>query len=141
MVEIDGTVLRTHDQIDDREMPDVRGLPIDVARSTLAAQGFIVLKSAATGVVERATKFGGDSVRFVLRPSTNEGETSKPAGENSLIEVPDFRQMPMARAMKFGTASNVRTKLVGEGKVEKQFPEAGAKIDAKNPIVTLFGDE
>jgi ABC-type tungstate transport system permease subunit len=58
-----------------------------------------------------------------------------------LIEVPDFRQMPMARAMKSGAASNVRVHLVGDGKVEKQFPEAGAKVDAKNPIVTLFGDE
>lgn len=141
IVEIDGTVLRTREQNDDREMPDVRGLPIDVARSTLAAQGFIVLKSAATGVVERATRFGSDSVRFILRPSVNEGETSKLGGESRLVEVPDFRQMPMARAMKFGAASNVRTRLVGEGKVEKQFPEAGAKIDAKNPIVTLFGDE
>jgi cell division protein FtsI (penicillin-binding protein 3) len=139
LVEIDGTVLHTHENNDDREMPDVRGLPQDVARSTLAAQGFVVLKSAETGVVERITRFGGDSVRFVLRPSTE--EESRSNGGSPMIEVPDFRQMPMTRALKFGTASNVRVHLVGEGKVEKQFPEAGAKVDAKNPIVTLFGDE
>jgi cell division protein FtsI (penicillin-binding protein 3) len=141
LIEIDGTVVRAHEHDDDREMPDVRGLSQDVARSTLAAQGFIVIGSASTGVVERATRFGGDSVRFILRPVTEETETSKLTGESRLVEVPDFRQMPMARAMKFGAASNVRIHLVGDGKVEKQFPEAGAKIDAKNPTVTLFGDE
>jgi cell division protein FtsI (penicillin-binding protein 3) len=138
LVEIDGTVLRTREHDDDREMPDVRGLPQDVARSTLAAQGFVVMKSAETGVVERATRFGGDSVRFVLRAPEPDGDK---ASGDGLVEVPDFRLMPMARAMKFGTASNVRVHLVGDGKVNKQFPEAGAKIDAKNPIVTLFGDE
>lgn len=139
LVEIDGTVVRTRDNTDDREIPDVRGLPLDVARSTLAAQGFVVLKSAQSGVVERITRVGSDSVRFVLRPSTDEESESK--GEGLMIEVPDFRKMPMARALKFGAASNVGVHLVGDGKVERQFPEPGVKVDAKNPIVTLFGDE
>src|SRR5438552_5303973 len=63
LVEIDGTMIRTHENNDDREMPDVRGLAQDVARSTLAAQGFVVLASAGDGIVERATRFGSDSVR------------------------------------------------------------------------------
>lgn len=140
-IEIDGTVMHPREYDDDREMPDVRGLTLDVARSTLAAQGFVVVGSAQKGVVERATRSGSDSVRFVLRAPDAEGETIKPAGENLLVEVPEFRQMPMTRAMKFGAASNIRIRLIGDGKVEKQFPEAGAKIDAKNAIVTLFGDE
>jgi cell division protein FtsI (penicillin-binding protein 3) len=140
-IEIDGTILRPREHDDDREMPDVRGLTQDVARSTLAAQGFVVIGGAQKGVVERATRFGGDSVRFVLRAPDAEGETSKLTGESQLVEVPDFKQMPMARAMKFGAASNVHIRLVGDGKVEKQIPEAGARVDAKNPIVTLFGDE
>jgi cell division protein FtsI (penicillin-binding protein 3) len=141
LVEIDGTVMHTLDRDDDREMPDVRGLPQDVARSTFAAQGFTVIGSAQTGVVERTTRFGGYSVRFILRASNAETETSKATGESQLVEVPDFMHMPMARAMKFGAASNVRVHLVGDGKVERQFPEAGAKIDSKSPTVTLFGDE
>ena len=141
LVEIDGTVLHTREHDDDREMPDVRGLTQDAARSTLAAQGFIVSKSAVTGVVERTTRFGGDSVRFTLRPLLAEGESSRQSGEHGLFEVPNFVGMGMTRAMKFGAASNVQTKLVGDGKVQRQLPEVGAKIDAKNPIVTLFGDE
>jgi hypothetical protein len=104
----------------------------------LAAQGFIVAGSSGNGVVERATRFGGDSIRFTLR--AQEAEGNKVTGDN-LIEVPDFRQMQMARAIKFGTASNVRVRLIGDGKVEKQFSEAGTKIDVKNPIVTFIGYE
>ncbi|MEP7236195.1 MAG: penicillin-binding transpeptidase domain-containing protein, partial [Ignavibacteriota bacterium] len=141
VVEIDGTLLRPNDRDNDRELPDVRGLSQDVARSTLAAQGFTVVGHSSSGVVERITRFGGDSVRFILRSANTEEETPKPTGESQMVEVPDFINMPMARAMKFGAASNLRVHLVGEGKVERQFPEAGAKLDSKNPMVTLFGDE
>jgi cell division protein FtsI (penicillin-binding protein 3) len=132
---IDGTVLNPHEAQSSREMPEVRGLTGEAGRSLLASQGFFVIGATnADGIIERAEKRGGDSVLLRIRPRT--------AGiaEAEKVSVPDFVRLPMARAMKFGAMNSVRTKLVGQGNVARQFPEAGASVD-KNGIVTLFGDE
>ncbi len=141
VVEIEGTILNTRekDNAIDRDMPDVRGLPMDLAKRVLSSQGFTVASGNEVGVVERAIKFGGDSVRLVIRTATAKDDSK--SGLSSDTETPNFLGMPMARAMKFAAASNVRVKFVGDGKVVRQTPDAGATIDAQNPTVTLFGDE
>ena len=140
-VEIEGTILNTRekDNTIDRDMPDVRGLPMDLAKRVLTSQGFTVASGNEIGVVERSIRFGGDSVRLVLRTATAKDDSN--VGVISDTETPNFLGMPMARAMKFAAASNVRVRFVGDGKVVRQTPDAGATIDAQNPTVTLFGDE
>ncbi|HET9137043.1 MAG TPA: penicillin-binding transpeptidase domain-containing protein [Candidatus Kapabacteria bacterium] len=140
-LEIDGTILRTKDRDDnpDRDMPDVRGLAMDLARRVLGSQGFSVEKNTDKGVVERVVRFGGDSVRLILRAGSSAEQSSLAA--SPVAEAPNFLGMPMARAMKYAAASNVRLKFVGDGSVVRQTPEAGAVIDASNPTITLFGDE
>ncbi|HYM34534.1 MAG TPA: penicillin-binding transpeptidase domain-containing protein, partial [Steroidobacteraceae bacterium] len=142
-LEIEGTIIRPKDQNDnviDREMPDVRGLPIDLAKRVLGSEGFTVVKANDDGVVERAEKVGGDSVRLVTRAARAD-ESDRLAGMTGTANAPDFRGMPVARAMKFAAASNVRVQFVGDGKVVRQNPDPGAMLDERNPTVTLFGDE
>ncbi len=138
-LEIEGTVIRTKERDDntDRDMPDVRGLTLDLAAKVLSSQGFSVQKADAKGVVERAIRFGGDSVKLILHSATD----TAPPSANSAGEAPNFVGMPMARAMKYAAASNVRVKFVGDGNIVRQLPEAGATLDAQNPTITLFGDE
>ncbi len=131
---IDGTVLDPHEADGIREMPEVRGLTTESARSLLASQGFRASMKTPDGIVERAERTSGDSVRLVLQPRTN--DNTAPAK----VRVPDFVKLPMSRAMKFGALSNLHTKLVGQGVVKRQFPESGTSVD-KNSVVTLFGDE
>jgi membrane peptidoglycan carboxypeptidase len=142
-LEIEGTIVRTKDRDDqavDREMPDVRGLPLDLARRVLLSEGFSVGKADETGVVERAERFGGDSVRLITR-AANGDDNQLTGGLASALETPDFRGMPVARAMKFAAASNVRVQFVGDGKVVRQNPDPGTKLETRNATVTLFGDE
>lgn len=136
VVEIEGTILKQQRAEESREMPDVKGLSIEAGKSLLASQGFVVLNTATTGVVDRIEKVGEDTVRIVARHSSP--EESKP--DDHLV-APDFLGMPISRAMKVGTMSGVRTKVVGQGKVKSQVPAAGAPLDRQNPIITLFGDE
>jgi membrane peptidoglycan carboxypeptidase len=131
---IDGTVLDQHETDGVREMPEVRGLTTESARSLLASQGFRAPTSTPDGIVERVERTTGDSVRLVLQSRTT--DNTAPAK----VRVPDFVKLPISRAMKFGALSNLHTKLVGQGIVKRQFPEPGTSVD-KNSVVTLFGDE
>jgi cell division protein FtsI (penicillin-binding protein 3) len=138
-LEIDGTVVLPRSENDDREMPDVRGLAVETARSILASQGFSVLATEKKGVVEQANKFGGDSVRLTIRAQMLTGDEAP--RQTQEVEMPDFIGMPMARAMKYAATSGLRARFVGDGSVTKQMPDAGSKLDARNPAVTLFGEE
>jgi beta-lactam-binding protein with PASTA domain len=120
-------------------MPDVRGLSIETARSILASQGFSVSAAEKKGVVEQAARFGSDSVRLTVRAKMVTGDEAP--SQTQEVEMPDFIGMPMARAMKYAATSGLRARFVGDGSVSKQVPDAGSKLDARNPAVTLFGEE
>lgn len=125
------------DNMGEREMPNVRGLSAESARSILASQGFEVIGSVPAGIVEQVEVVNDESVKLIVQernPSDNLRRT--------LAEVPNFIGMPMARAIKFAASTGVGIRLSGSGSVLKQVPEPGAAISAtEKPIVTLFGEE
>ncbi len=136
MIEIEGTILNRKEESEAREMPDVRGLSVEAGKLLLASQGFTVI-APEKGVIERVEKRGADSVRFIVMKNVE--VTAKKDAAPQL--VPDFVGMTVGRAMKVGTMNNIQVRVIGEGKVLKQFPEQGATLDKNNPIITLFGEE
>lgn len=135
-IEIEGTILNQKDEEESREMPDVRGLSVEAGQSLLASQGFTVI-APAKGVIERAEKEGGDTVRFIVAKGAETGMKR----EVQSVRIPNFVGMPVGRAMKLATTNNMQVRVVGEGKVQKQFPESGATFDKNNPVIMLFGEE
>jgi cell division protein FtsI (penicillin-binding protein 3) len=135
-IEIEGTILNRKEEDESREMPDVRGLSVDAGKLLLASQGFTVI-APEKGVIERVEKLGADSVRFIVMKNV-EVSAKKDAEP---VSVPNFVGMTVGRAIKVGTMNNIQVRVIGEGKVQKQFPESGATLDKNNPIITLFGEE
>jgi cell division protein FtsI (penicillin-binding protein 3) len=140
VVEIEGTVLNARTE-EHREMPEVRGLTSDAGRELLASQGFTVVNAKSdNGIIDKVQECGRDSVRFILsKPHDEDRRTS-----NASHQVPDFSGMPVVRAIKFAASKGLRVRAVGSGKVQKQFPLAGAMIEVESgqsPTVTLFGAE
>jgi cell division protein FtsI (penicillin-binding protein 3) len=136
LIEIEGTVLNRKDDDEAREMPDVRGLSVEAGKLLLASQGFAVI-APEKGVIERVEKRGADTVRFIVMKNV---EMSAKQDAQPVL-VPNFVGMTVGRAMKVGTMNNMQVRVIGEGKVQKQFPETGATLDKNNPIITLFGEE
>lgn len=136
IIEIEGTVLNRKDEDETREMPDVRGLSVEAGKLLLASQGFAVI-APEKGVIERVEKRGADTVRFIVMKHV--GMSTKKDAQPML--VPNFVGMTIGRAMKVGTMNNIQVRVIGEGKVLKQFPEMGAALDKNNPVITLFGEE
>lgn len=135
VIEIEGTILREAKANEGREMPEVRGLSVEAGKSLLASQGFTVA-AAQKGVIERVEKLADDKVRLiVVRKTPSKNKSDMPE------HVPDFRGMAATRALRFGAMNNLRIRIIGEGDVQKQFPEPGVPLDKENPIVTLFGEE
>ena len=124
---IDGTVLAQRERQETRELPEVRGMTAEAGRSLLASQGFIVVGAHQNGVqqgmIEKLERAGGDSVRLQIDTHLSDG------AEPVKVNVPDFVKLPMARAMQFGALNGVRTKLVGQGTIKRQFPEPGISVD------------
>ena len=121
-------------------MPEeARGLSAQAGRALLASEGFVVLgPKDASGVIDKIEKCGGDTVRFVLTKS-------KSADDDERTNLaPNLIGMPMARAIKFASASGFRVKTSGSGTVAKQFPNAGVQLadgSGSSPTLTLFGAE
>jgi cell division protein FtsI (penicillin-binding protein 3) len=120
---------------DIRELPNVRGLKSELARSLLASQGFIVSQSVPAGIVEQVEIVNDGSVKLTVRAH------ELPEEKRILSEVPNFIGMPMARAIKFAASTGIGIRLTGSGSVLRQEPEAGASITTEKTIVTLFGEE
>jgi beta-lactam-binding protein with PASTA domain len=118
-----------------RELPNVRGLKAEIARSVLASQGFIVPTSVPAGIVEQVELEHDGSVKLIVREHEVVGD------RQMLAEVPNFIGMPMARAIKFAASTGIGIRLSGSGSVLRQEPEAGAAILSEKTIVTLFGEE
>jgi hypothetical protein len=138
-LEIEGTVVYENVEHSEREMPDVRGLSTDAARSILASQGFIIIGKPQQGIVERIQQVG-DSVGLVVRTHIKRDGTGALVLQE--LTAPDLIGMPMARAMKYATSLGIRVTFSGDGSaVIKQSPEAGTPLDRKNPMITLSGEE
>lgn len=118
---------------DAREIPNVRGLKSELARSLLASQGFTVTENVPAGIVEQVEIVNDGSVKLIVR-------TPEPSVENR-TEVPNFIGMPMARAIKFAASTGTGIRLVGSGSVLRQEPEPGTVQTSDKSIVTLFGEE
>lgn len=139
-LEIEGTVVYDRAESSDRELPDVRGLGTDAARSILASQGFAIAGKPQQGIVERIQKFSGDSVGLVIRTQAKRDGTGALALQE--LTAPDLVGMPMARAMKYATSLGIRVTFSGDGSaVVTQSPAAGVPLDVKNPMMTLSGKE
>ncbi|HET6511170.1 MAG TPA: penicillin-binding transpeptidase domain-containing protein [Candidatus Kapabacteria bacterium] len=136
IIEIEGTILNRRADEEAREMPEVRGLSVEAGKLLLASQGFTVI-APEKGVIERVEKRGADSVRFIVMKNVD--LTGKRNAQP--VPVPNFIGMTVGRAMKVGTMNNMQVRVIGEGMVLKQFPEAGAALDKNNPVITLFGEE
>lgn len=120
---------------DVREVPNVRGLKSEIARSILASQGFTVTESVPAGIVEQVELLNGGSVKIHVRASKLNDE------QHELAEVPNFIGMSMARAIKFAASTGVSIRLSGSGSVLRQDPDAGTAITSEKTIITLFGEE
>jgi cell division protein FtsI (penicillin-binding protein 3) len=139
-LEIEGTILEDRGEPSERELPDVRGLGTDAARSILASQGFAIIGKPQQGIVERIEKFSGDSVMLVIRTQSVRESTGALASQGSVI--PDLTGMPVARAMKYATSLGIQTKITGSGsRVVTQSPAAGTRIYGRNPAITLSSEE
>lgn len=139
-IEIEGTIMYDKAETSERELPDVRGLNTDAARSILASQGFAIVGKPQQGIVERIQKFSGDSVGLVIRAQSKRDGTGALALQE--LTAPDLVGMPMARAMKYATSLGIRVTFSGDGSaVVTQSPAAGTLLDIKNPMMTLSGKE
>lgn len=139
-IEIEGTIMYDRAETSERELPDVRGLNTDAARSILASQGFAIVGKPQQGIVERIQKFSGDSVGLVIRAQSKRDGTGALALQE--LTAPDLVGMPMARAMKYATSLGIRVTFSGDGSaVVTQSPAAGSPLDIKNPMMTLSGKE
>lgn len=131
--EIEGPIIT--EKSDERELPNVRGMSADLARSILASQGYTVTQSVPAGIVEQVELVKDGSVKLIVR-------AQEPLElKRSLSEVPNFIGMPMARAIKFAASTGIGIRLSGSGSVVRQEPEPGAALTTEKAIVTLFGEE
>ncbi len=144
VVDIDGTPLTTKEE-SDRSIGDVRGLSVEAGRALLASQGFTVMGAKdQPGVIDKVQKCGGDTVRFIVAKPIQQSDDDRSKEPSVPLVAPDLVGMPIARAIKFASASGLRVTASGTGNVTRQSPEAGAALvitPAGSPSIMLFGEE
>lgn len=107
-------------------LPDVRGLPLNVAVAKLTSSGYDVeVPDHAEGTVteQRANSESGDRVSNAIRLVAD--------GPDSLRVLPDLTGLSARQATYWLTSRGVDVRIEGTGRVVSQSPAPGAPVPAE----------